>query len=59
VEILVEKVTRDKYPAVWLFASKTLDSVPQLFADVDTFSLEQILPGFLAKSHAARSVLLY
>src|SRR6266436_9376437 len=47
VDIFVERIDRGKSGSVWLFSSKTLDSIPGLYDEVSIVSVEQVLPKFL------------
>jgi MscS family membrane protein len=53
VDIFVERVDRGKSGLVWLFSSKTLDSIPQLYDEIDVISVEHILPEFFIKTRVA------
>jgi MscS family membrane protein len=57
VDILVEKVTRGKNSPVWLFSTKTLDNIPDLFAEIDAVSVENYLPRFLTQIRIAQIAL--
>jgi MscS family membrane protein len=48
-DILVERIDRGKAGAIWLFAAETLASIPQLYGEVNTVVIENVLPSFLAK----------
>jgi MscS family membrane protein len=45
--ILVERIDRGKSGLVWLFSSKTLESIPEVYEETDIVSVEDVLPGFL------------
>jgi len=45
--ILVERIDRGKSGLVWLFSSKTLESIPEVYEEIDVVSVEDVLPGFL------------
>ena len=47
LQILLERVDRGKLGLVWLFSSKTLESIPDVYEEIDVFSPEDVLPGFL------------
>jgi MscS family membrane protein len=47
LDILVERVDRGKAGKVWLFARKSLASIPDAFAELNTHTLEKYLPEFL------------
>jgi MscS family membrane protein len=53
VDIWVERVDRGKSGSVWLFSSKTLDSIPDLYEQVNTISVDRILPEFLVNTRFA------
>lgn len=57
VDILVEKVAPQSNGAVWLFSRSTLDSIPDLFAEVNAISVEQSLPSFLSRIRIAQVAL--
>ena len=50
LDILVERVDRGKAGKVWLFSRKTLKSIPDVFQELNTPAVEQLLPGFLVKT---------
>jgi len=50
VNIFVERVTRGKNPPVWLFSSKTLDSVPDLTSALQAVPVETLIPAFLVQA---------
>jgi len=58
LDIVVEKVIREKNASIWLFSGRTLDRIPDLFAEVNQDSIENLLPSFLVKSHVAQVILL-
>ena len=47
MQILLERVDRGKSGLVWLFSSKTLESIPEVYEEIDVVSVEDVLPGFL------------
>jgi len=47
VQIALERVARGKSVPVWLFSSKTLDSVPSLYQEIDVVPVDEVLPRFL------------
>ena len=47
VDIFVERVDRGKAGLVWLFSSKTLDSIPHLYEEINVVSLDSVLPEVL------------
>jgi len=52
VDILVERID-GKSGSVWLFSSKTLDSIPDLYEEVNVVSVYHILPEFLVNTRFA------
>jgi len=57
VDIIVERVDRGKSGFVWLFSSKTLESIPDVYEEVNVVSVHDILPGFLVSPRVAGVVL--
>jgi MscS family membrane protein len=53
VDILVERVDRGKSGSLWLFSSKTLDSIPDLYEEVNAVSVDHVLPEFLVNTRFA------
>ena len=51
LDIIVERVTRGTQPPTWLFSSVTLQSIPEVFDEVDLVEVDQYLPGFLTGIH--------
>jgi len=47
--ILLERVDRGKIGRVWLFSSKTLQSIPEVYAELNSPPIEGVLPTFLVK----------
>jgi len=47
VEIILERVDREKGGSIWLFSSKTLASVPRLYAELNT---TPVIPAFLVET---------
>ena len=47
IEIVLERIQRSKAEPIWLFSKRTLDSVPELYADVVGRRTVPWLPGFL------------
>ena len=45
--ILVERIDRGKSGLLWLFSTKTLESIPEVYEEIDVVSVEDVLPGFL------------
>jgi MscS family membrane protein len=50
VDIFVEQVDRGTSGPVWLFSSKTLDSIPDLYDEINVVSADTILPEFLVNT---------
>jgi MscS family membrane protein len=53
VDIVVERVDRGKAGSVWLFSSRTLDSIPDLYDEVNVVTVDAVLPEFLVKTRIA------
>jgi len=53
VDILIERVDRKKAGFFWLFSRKTLDTIPELYAEVDTPSVENGFIKFLVETRIA------
>jgi MscS family membrane protein len=53
LDILLERVDRGKGGKVWLFSRKTLNSIPDVFQELNTPAVEKFLPEFLVKTHVA------
>jgi MscS family membrane protein len=53
VEILLERMDRGAAGSVWLFSRRTLDSIPDLYKEVNTKPIENGLPEFLTKTKIA------
>jgi MscS family membrane protein len=47
VDIVLERVDRGKSGVIWLFSSKTLDSIPDLYDEISVVSVDNVLPEFL------------
>jgi MscS family membrane protein len=56
-DILVERVTRGKNPPVWLFSSKTLDTIPELYQEVSIVPVERLVPAFLVETRIGQIAL--
>jgi MscS family membrane protein len=57
VDIFVERVDRGKSGSLWLFSSKTLDSIPDLYDEVNVVSVDNVLPQFLVNTRFGGIVL--
>jgi MscS family membrane protein len=53
VDIVVERVDREGAGSVWLFSSKTLESVPELYEETNLRSADDVVPEFLVKTRIA------
>jgi MscS family membrane protein len=53
VDILLERVDRGGVGRVWLFSKKTLDSIPSVFQELNTPTVETFLPKFLVNTRLA------
>src|SRR6266851_4692462 len=53
VDIFVQRVDRGKSGPLWLFSSKTLDSIPDLYDEVNVVSVDHLLPDFLITTRIA------
>jgi len=54
VDIVVERVDRGKAGSLWLFSAKTLDSIPDLYNEANTVSIENVIPAFLVDTRIVR-----
>jgi MscS family membrane protein len=50
VDIILERVDREKLGPLWLFSSKTLDAIPGLYEEVNVVSVDRVLPEFLVRT---------
>ena len=53
LDILVERVDRGKLGKIWLFSRNTLQTIPDVFPELTTSTVENILPEFLVKHRLA------
>ncbi len=53
VDIILERVDRGKSGSLWLFSTKTLDSIPDLYEEVNVVSVDSHLPEFLVRTRFA------
>jgi MscS family membrane protein len=44
VEVMVERVSRDKSVSLWLFSRETLDRIPALYEEINVKSIDSVLP---------------
>jgi len=53
LEITVERVTRFNGGRLWLFSRKTLQSIPDVYGEIDVLSIDRYVPAFLGKPRIA------
>jgi MscS family membrane protein len=53
LEIFVERVDRGKSGSLWLFSKETLDSIPDVYAEINVVPVESILPEVLVNARFA------
>jgi len=53
VDIFVERVDRVNSGPIWLFASQTLDSIPDLYEEINVVSVDTLLPQSWVKTRIA------
>jgi MscS family membrane protein len=53
VDILLERVDRGNSGSLWLFSSKTLDAIPDLYEAINAVSVDKVLPDFLVNTRFA------
>lgn len=53
VPILLERVDRGKSGMVWLFSSKTLETIPDIYEEIEVVTVDSVLPGFLVANRIA------
>ncbi len=53
VDIFVEHVDRGKSGSLWLFSSKTLDAIPDLYDEINVVSVDTVLPEVLVNTRFA------
>ena len=58
INLLLERVDREGR-RIWLFSALTLNSVPELYAEMDIESYGSMLPDFLTRTRIARIPLLH
>jgi len=49
LDLVVERVNRGALGPVWLFSRKTLDAIPDAYAEIDLVSVDRFLPTFATK----------
>jgi len=50
VDISVERVDRGKSGSLWLFSSKTVDAIPDLYEEINETSVDSVLPEFMSNT---------
>jgi MscS family membrane protein len=50
LDIFVERIERGKSGSVWLFSRKTLDSIPDLYEEINVVPVESVLPEALVNA---------
>jgi MscS family membrane protein len=50
LDIFVERIDRGKSGSVWLFSRKTLDSIPDLYEEINVVPVESVLPEALVNA---------
>jgi MscS family membrane protein len=53
VDIIVERVDRGNSGPIWLFSHETLDSIPDLYEQINVVSADNVLPEFLVNARFA------
>jgi MscS family membrane protein len=53
VDIFLERVDRGKSGSLWLFSSRTLDSIRELYEEINIVSVDTVLPEFLVNTRFA------
>ncbi len=53
LDIFVERVDRGKSGSLWLFSSKTLDAIPDMYEELNETRADRILPEFLTQNQFA------
>ena len=53
VNIVLERVDRGKNGPVWLFSSQTLESIPDVYQEINTPTVDAVLPDFLVTTRVA------
>jgi MscS family membrane protein len=59
VDITVERVNLGNAGLVWLFSSKTLDSIGDLYDEVTAIPVESLIPAFLAETRIGKALFEY
>ena len=55
-DILLERVNRGKAGTLWVFSRKTLTLIPSLYAEVNNFQIERVIPQVLISTRIAISL---
>ena len=50
LEILVERADRGESGSVWLFSSKTLDAIPEIYEEINLVPVDRVLPDAVANA---------
>jgi MscS family membrane protein len=50
VDIVLERVDRGESGLIWLFSSKTLEAIPDVYEEIDIVNVDAILPEFLVRN---------
>jgi len=53
IPIELERVDRGKNGPIWLFSSKTLESIPEVYEEINVPSVDVLLPDFLVSNRFA------
>ena len=53
VEIVLERVDRGRIGPIWLFSRQTLESIPDIYDEVNVVDVDALLPAFLVKHRFA------
>ena len=53
VEIVLERLVRDKSTAIWLFSRDTLNQIPAIYEEINLTPIDTVLPAFLVKTQFA------
>jgi MscS family membrane protein len=59
VDIIVQRVGSGKSASLWLFSSKTLDVIPDLYEEINLVSVDNVLPAFLVNTRIAGILLFH
>jgi MscS family membrane protein len=52
-DIVLERVDRGKLGLIWLFSRETLESIPDIYDEVDVVDVDAFLPAFLVENRIA------